>query len=91
MYTVPIIILVVILFFSIMAVINRTDKRKEFRMMSEEAKTFEDKLLLLQHESNRRLKDIDTTLDWFFWIMIIGGVLFLISLFISSMSSTVSF
>ncbi len=41
-----------------------------------EDKTFEEKMLLLQGESNKRLKGIDNTLDWFFWIMIIGFIIY---------------
>jgi hypothetical protein len=44
--------------------------------ISNQDKTFEEKMLLLQGESNKRLKGIDNTLDWFFWIMIIGSVIY---------------
>ncbi len=53
-------------------------------VISEEDKTFEEKMLLLQKESNKRLKGIDNTLDWFFWIMIIS---FIISFFYIVMSA----
>lgn len=46
-------------------------------------------LIKLQRESNKRLKDIDTTLDWFFWIMIIGLVGTVILFFFSAMASPV--
>lgn len=43
-------------------------------------------LIKLQRESNKRLKDIDTTLDWFFWIMIIGIVGTVITFFFTAMA-----
>lgn len=54
-----------------------------FSNVSETDKSYEDKMLLLLAESNKRLKGIDTTLDWFFWIMILGGVLFIVSFFLA--------
>ena len=53
---------------------------------SETDNTFEDKMLILQAESNKRLKGIGYTLEWFFWIMILGIVFFSVSFFISLMN-----
>lgn len=53
--------------------------------------SFEDQCLELKKESidlqkvaNKRLKDIDTTLDWFFWIMILGIIGFIILTFLTA-------
>ncbi len=49
---------------------------KTGNVITQEAhQTFEEKMLFLQRAQNKRLRSIDNTLDWFFWIMIIGFVL----------------
>jgi len=71
------------LFFVILAIIgvvyfirqNQAKKNKEQLEIS--GLPFEEKLILLLKESNKRLKGIDTTLDYFFWFMIIGGVMYI--------------
>lgn len=50
--------------------------------MAEET-NFEKKMIELQEQANKRLKGIDSTLDWFFWLMIIGVVIWAISFFMS--------
>lgn len=74
--------IIVLVFFLIVAsaLYTRSKKNKEFKELQEQAVTFEDKMLLLKSESNRTLKSIDYTLDWFFWLMILGVVIYVISL-----------
>lgn len=74
--------LIVLVFFLIVAYAlnNRTKKNKEFKELQDQAVTFEDKMLLLKSQSNRTLKSIDYTLDWFFWLMISGAVIYVISI-----------
>lgn len=74
--------LIVLVFFLIVAYAlnNRTKKNKEFKELQDQAVTFEDKMLLLKSQSNRTLKSIDYTLDWFFWLMILGAVIYVISI-----------
>ena len=60
-------------------VINqRNKKNKEIAKRQSQATTFEDKMLLLQEFNNERLKSIDTTLDWFFWLMILSFVVYIL-------------
>lgn len=75
-------LLIVLVFFLTVAyaLYARTKKNKEFKELQKQAVTFEDKMLLLKSQSNQTLKSIDYTLDWFFWLMILGGVIYVISL-----------
>jgi hypothetical protein len=68
-------VLVVAIAFSLYTINKRSKQNLIIVAENEEAKTFDEKMLLLQKESNNRLRGIDNTLDWFFWIMIISFVL----------------
>lgn len=49
----------------------------------EDLTPYQQEKIKLQKETNKRLKDIDTTLDWFFWIMILGIIGYAIFIFFS--------
>ncbi|MGM0931944.1 MAG: hypothetical protein ACQEWD_00715 [Bacteroidota bacterium] len=53
--------------------------------MEKTENTNEEKLISLQQQTNKYLKSIDYTLDWFFWILIIGLVLTVISYVLGAM------
>lgn len=55
---------------------NKANKKAE--LIEKEAFTFEDKMILLQKQANKRLKDIDTTLDYFFWFFVISLFIYFI-------------
>lgn len=74
--------MVIIFFLVVVAILGvmyvsstRSNAKKKSAILEDEAVTFEDKMLYLQKESNKRLKDIDTTLDYFFWFLVISLVL----------------
>lgn len=78
-----------IILFSAVLLIVVYKKRKKTTIVSRPSQTdmtFEDKMLLLQEDSNKRLKGIDTTLDWFFWIMVVVGIWYLIAFVMASMN-----
>ena len=82
----PLIIVAIALLFTVMALQRRTKQNKEIATLNKDAVTFEDKMLILQKESNRSLKGIDNTLDWFFWLMILSIILSSLYAFFSSMN-----
>jgi len=82
----PLIIVAIALLFTVMALQRRSKHNKDIAALNKEAVTFEDKMLILQKESNRSLKGIDNTLDWFFWLMILSIILSSLYAFFSSMN-----
>jgi len=78
------------LFFVVIGIIGAVYfiRQNQAKKNKEEIETsglpFEEKIILLLKESNKRLKGIDTTLDYFFWFMIIGFVLYVIMIFANS-------
>lgn len=64
--------------------IRKNQEKKNKEEIETSGLPFEEKLILLLKESNKRLKGIDTTLDYFFWLRIIGFVLYVIMIFANS-------
>lgn len=79
----PFLILLVFFLIASYALYTRSKRNKEFKELKDQAVTYEDKMIILQNESNQTLKNIDSTLDWFFWLMILGVVIYVISFLFS--------
>jgi len=77
----PLILLAVVALIIYGLVKKRSKDNKNVADLQNEAVTYEDKMLLLQKETNKRLRDIDTTLDWFFWIMVFSFLIYIIYVF----------
>jgi len=77
-------VFVVIAVIGVVYFIRQNQEKKNKEQIETSGLPFEEKLILLQKESNKSLKGIDTTLDYFFWFMIIGGVMYIILLFANS-------
>lgn len=67
---------------------SRSRNNKKIKELQNQAVTFEDKMLILKSQSNKTLKSIDYTLDWFFWVMILGFVFYIFNLFLTSTYQT---
>lgn len=52
----------------------------------EKASTYEEKMMILQKDALKRLKGIDTTLDYFFWFFIAGLVLYFVYFFLKALA-----
>ncbi|MBE7641048.1 hypothetical protein GUB10_11950 [Salegentibacter sp. BLCTC] len=65
----------------IYAIYSRSQHNKKVDLDFEQIESNEEKMILLQKQANKHLKGIDTTLDWFFWLLIIGIVLTVLSYF----------
>lgn len=80
------IFLALALVFCLYLINQRSQANKQALKEFEEAPTFEDKMIILQKASLKRLRGIDTTLDYFFWFMVIGVALYGLYYFLIAMA-----
>lgn len=72
---------IIVLAILIYTIYTRSQHNKKVDIGFEQIESNEEKMIMLQKQANRHLKGIDTTLDWFFWLLIVGIVLTVISYF----------
>lgn len=80
------IFLVIALAGSLYLFYQRSKANKKAAQEFENAPTFEDKMMILQKASLKRLKGIDTTLDYFFWFFVIGLAFYFLYYLVTAMA-----
>lgn len=63
----------------------RSQAKKRAEKEFEHAKTFEEKMIILQKASLKRLVGIETTLNFFFWFFVIGLIIYFLYYFMAAM------